>query len=279
MDDNIDSNNGNEPLNDNDTNNEGDSMNNINDNVVQHDASSSAAANNNNSQGAPSIQNNTQDDAPSLSNNSAATDNNNTANECSTNNNNSPSAQPTAQGQTTQATNSNNQIIRQPHKSTTHSNNSSNSIHPTLPFLITHWLSNYTSTTNAINGEISSSTTTSEKERALQTIQNQSIILANAFETLGEFGTSSSTALMEGLKGKVEEGNAEGTVEGIKEEGNVTRSTTYSDLKRKYSPLLQIGNGSSISKVGSNQCERYVHIYCNVCVYCFYVVVRVRLGN
>ena len=277
MDDNIDSNNGNEPLNDNDTNNEGDSMNNINDNVVQHDASSSAAANNNNSQGAPSIQNNTQDDAPSLSNNSAATDNNNTANECSTNNNNSPSAQPTAQGQTTQATNSNNQIIRQP-QSTTQSNSSS--IHPTLPFLITHWLSNYTAASTLSSAATSSSAGGSkEKEKALQTIQNQSIILANAFETLGEFGTSSSTALMEGLKGKVEEGNAEGTVEGIKEEGNVTRSTTYSDLKRKYSPLLQIGNGSSISKVGSNQCERYVHIYCNVCVYCFYVVVRVRLGN
>ena len=39
----------------------------------------------------------------------------------------------------------------------------------------------------------------------------------------------------------------------------MTRSTTYSDLKRKYSPLLQ-DIGSSISKVGSNQGERYVHI-------------------
>jgi len=237
MDDNTDNNNGNEPLNNN--NNEGVSMNDTNDNDVQHNASSSAAASNNNLQGAPSTQNNTQDDAPSNTNNSTAATNNNTAN----NNNNrvifsttndSPSTQ-----STTQATvnSSNNQIIRQS-QSTTNSNNS-NCIHPTLPFLITHWLSNYTA----------ASTTTAEKEKALQTIQNQALILANAFETLGEFGTSSTgglgrlTAEEEGVMGK-----AEGTV----------RSTTYADLKRKYSPLLQIGNGvgNNISNVAGSTAQR-----------------------
>ena len=265
MDDTTDNNDGNEPLNNNDNTN--DEMNDANDNDTQHDASSSAAANNNNSQvGAPSTQNNTQDDAPSLSTNGTTNNNNNRV---TFSTNESPSTQSTTQA----TTNSNNQMLRQ--QSTTNSNQ--NSIHPTLPFLITHWLSNYTaslpSTTLSSSATSANANGNREKEKALQTIKNQSIILANAFETLGEFGTSSNA--LKGVEGKAEE---EGRVlEGSKVEG--TRSTTYSDLKRKYSPLLQIGNYStsgggvgSISKVGGNQSERYV--ICIVCVYeyCFNVV-------
>jgi len=246
MDDTTDNNNGNEPLNNNDTNNEGVSMNDTNDNEAQHDTSSSSAASNNTSQGAPSIQNETQDDAPSITNNT----NNNTAN-----NNNHVTFSSTTNNNPTQGTqattNSNNQIIRQ--QSTTNSNN--NSIHPTLPFLITHWLSNYTAASTLSSTTSSSTTATStaangnrEKERALQTIQNQAIILANAFETLGEFGTSSTQQLSTSSSGLGRLTTEEGVME--KAEGTV-RSTTYSDLKRKYSPLLQIGNGISARGIES----------------------------
>ena len=285
MDDTTDNNNGNEPLNNNTTNNEV-SMTDTNDNDTQHGISSAAASNNNSQVGAPSTQNNIQDDAPSTTNNNVATNNNDTADNNNNRvtfsiNNDSLSAQPT-----TQATTNNNQII--PQQSTTNSvglSNNSNIIHPTLPFLITHWLSNYTTSLPSTTLSSSAIAITSasgisinkEKERALQTIQNQSIILANAFETLGEFGTS-STALLGGLEGSNRvDGKLQGSKEG-KVEG--TRCTTYSDLKRKYSPLLQIGNGissvsygGSISKVGGNQSERYVILFMSyIVVVCYWVL-------
>lgn len=237
-------------------------MNDTNDNDAQHGTSSAAASNNNSQVGAPSTQNNQDDDAPSTNNNSAATNNNTTNNNNNNHvkfsaNNHNPSTQSAAQS----TTNNDNQIMNLRQQSTTNSNKPTTSIsgHPELPFLITHWLSNYTASLPSAAGA-------AEKERALQTIQNQSIILANAFETLGEFGTSSTQQLSTSSIGI--DGSVPTTAESMVEGG--TRSTTYADLKRKYSPLLQIG--SSISKVGINQSERYV----TFCVYCFYVVVRLR---
>eukprot|EP00571_Detonula_confervacea_P009850 CAMPEP_0172301324 /NCGR_PEP_ID=MMETSP1058-20130122/3238_1 /TAXON_ID=83371 /ORGANISM="Detonula confervacea, Strain CCMP 353" /LENGTH=2176 /DNA_ID=CAMNT_0013011391 /DNA_START=239 /DNA_END=6769 /DNA_ORIENTATION=- len=104
--------------------------------------------------------------------------------------------------------------------------------HPDLPFLVTHWLSQYAPPAQSndaktslsaqmpstLGGEIvtAGKDQTNNRKEALKIIRQQACNLAWAFQTLGAYGQSSHVTTIS------------------------RRPTTYSDLSRKYSSLLSV---------------------------------------
>lgn len=60
-----------------------------------------------------------------------------------------------------------------------------------LPFLVTHWLANYRSSSDNATESSSETTQTMEYRKAMAKIRQATSDLASAFTTLGAFGTSS----------------------------------------------------------------------------------------
>ena len=146
---------------------------------------------------------------------------------------------------------------RQSISMTYQSNNNNLQQHPNLPFLVTHWLSQYAPPPSSSFSEFTAleegknnttNNTNNEREEALQLIRQQATKLANAFQTLGAFGQSSS--LPASLTNNNATSNSSGSGSGIGSDDlallhgfSSSRPTTYADLSRKYSNLLSINNG------------------------------------
>ena len=115
--------------------------------------------------------------------------------------------------------------------------------HPDLPFLVTHWIAHYNSLQS--NSEISSEESKSKtdslfgnnnvnniktqeqkamEDEARRRIQRAASDLAWSFQTLGAFGTSN-----------------------VDTSSNVGRPATYSDMARKFAPLLATTTASTAS--------------------------------
>jgi len=129
--------------------------------------------------------------------------------------------------------------------------------HPDLPFLVTHWLStfvpppaptNTASTTTpftsssprllamtANNANTNNNAFEKQRQDAIQLIRHHASSLAHAFQTLGAFGLSSSSS---------SSSSNVGTIQGAATTWNC-RPTTYADMTRKYSHLVNVALPSS----------------------------------
>jgi hypothetical protein len=114
--------------------------------------------------------------------------------------------------------------------------------HPDLPFLVTHWVDHYAASSLAasenktMSGGERNQSEEGKKQEALLRLERAAKDMAWAFETLGAFGNSTRVPVSIN-------------------NGDLCRPTTYTDLKRKYAPLLSNGfasivdNGNESSKV------------------------------
>ena len=142
--------------------------------------------------------------------------------------------------------------------SMTYQNNNNNlQQHPNLPFLVTHWLSQYAPPPSSSSSSefvaleegtnTNNNTNNNEREEALQLIRQQATQLANAFQTLGAFGQSSSlpaSSTNNNVNSNSGSGSGIGSDQLALLHGfSSSRPTTYADLSRKYSNLLSINNG------------------------------------
>ena len=150
---------------------------------------------------------------------------------------------------------SSNQLGARQSISMTYQNNNNNlQQHPNLPFLVTHWLSQYapppSSSEFAALGGMNNTTNSNnndKREEALQLIRQQATQLAKAFQTLGAFGQSSSlpaSSTNNNVNSNSGSGSGIGSDQLALLHGfSSSRPTTYADLSRKYSNLLSINNG------------------------------------
>ncbi len=138
-----------------------------------------------------------------------------------------------------------------------HSNEAALNFHPDLPFLVTHWLSTFappppaprsitTSTPFSssprllaqqlpVNDDAENNAIEDKRKEALKLIRHHASSLANAFQSLGAFGWSSSSSNV-GTNQSAATWNC--------------RPTTYADMTRKYSQLLDVALPSSTSSRG-----------------------------
>lgn len=121
--------------------------------------------------------------------------------------------------------------------------------HPDVPFLITHWLDHYVNSTTSLSssgGRVSGSreketggnqdnddaAAAARKKEAMRRLRNAAKDVAWAFETLGVFGTTATSGGGHGGHGGG--GGPLYSTDGSNEKA----LTTYTDLKRKYHPIL-----------------------------------------
>ena len=123
--------------------------------------------------------------------------------------------------------------------------------HPDLPFLVTNWVdcyasssADYLSTKNNVEEVPNNKQTVTgdreeaKKKEALMKLQNAAKDMAWAFETLGVFGDSSKEPII-----------STGDV-------NTSRRTTYTDLKRRYGPVLSSICSTNATDSGSQSKAR-----------------------
>lgn len=190
----------------------------------------------------------------------------------------------------------NNNNIKSSNNTSTNILNEELNFHPDLPFLVTHWLSTFvppppptTSTTTSSSTIISTTSPRQlatlpandateidvlddKRKEALKLIRHHASSLANAFQTLGAFGLSSSSS------GTITHRSSTSSsivgTQAISSDSAATssstdslpcfyRPTTYADMTRKYSQLLNVAIPSThgiIMEERSNNLS--THGYC-----------------
>ena len=133
-----------------------------------------------------------------------------------------------------------------------HSNEAALNFHPDLPFLVTHWLSTFapppaphsiassnplSSSPRLLTHLLPADTIEETRQEALKLIRHHASSLANAFQSLGAFGWSISS-------GSSNVGTTQSAAPWD------CRPTTYADMTRKYSQLLNVTLPSSTHEMG-----------------------------